>query len=438
MGRTAAAAVALALLAAAAAGAAGAAAPSATHDAALQPMQPAAALGEQDGGFGTGLVDEETGVAAHAALGQIKDFLHGLGQSTQPGDTIPVEDLIQEMQKPDIKVWNYAHGGQDWDEGVCSVGREQSPIAIDERDTNATVAVGVGEAGAEHYLMHFNYSAREGLGMLFNGHTLAVVGDMGWMETGCCRRTRYKTLSFHFHAPAGHAVRRGNDSAWHAPLELRVVHQRVGAEGKTGLVILSLLFEIDPAHKGAPNEFLRQIEWDEAPEEVHTTHYISGPVQLGLLSPYWNGDFFAYNGSLATPTCDEGVEWRVMKSRAHISEAQVSRIHELLVRAHPGAENPHGNARDLQPLNNRTVVQYHRADSGCHTNAAGAGHCCQAHCCHESCHSSCASRPAGSSCASSSSSSAKGSTTTAEADKAGFTTVLKADQINTEQKRTTP
>lgn len=266
----------------------------------------------------------------------------------------------------------------EWEEGVCQVGKEQSPIHLDPTASNATTTVDVGAGGSQHYMMHFNYSKHDGMSMIFNGHTLAVVGDLGSLETGCCHRTRYEVLSFHFHSPAGHTVQRGNET-WRAPLEMRAVHQRQGAEGKQGLVITSLLFEVDPAKKNEPNPFLSQIEWDEAPNSVGVQHHIAGGVDLNMLRHEMDGDFLAYNGSLATPTCDEGVEWRVFDRHAHLSEHQADEVADLFVRQQSTAHTKvHGNYRVTQPLNNRTVVHYHRAHDSCGETACC---CCQKHDC---------------------------------------------------------
>jgi len=54
---------------------------------------------------------------------------------------------------------------------------------------------------------------------------------------------------------------------------------------------------------------------------------------------------YSFAGSLTTPPCSEGVSWRVLKTPAHVSAAQLGRFGQVYA----------ANARPVQPLNGRVV-----------------------------------------------------------------------------------
>ncbi|MFT6204977.1 MAG: carbonic anhydrase [Spirosomataceae bacterium] len=54
-----------------------------------------------------------------------------------------------------------------------------------------------------------------------------------------------------------------------------------------------------------------------------------------------------YTGSLATPTCSQGLKWIVLKDKVDVSLEQM----------HKFEETHHVNARPIQPLNGRIVLE---------------------------------------------------------------------------------
>src|SRR6267154_2339678 len=57
--------------------------------------------------------------------------------------------------------------------------------------------------------------------------------------------------------------------------------------------------------------------------------------------------YYSFPGSLTTPPCTEGVSWFVLKTPTEISSTEIVQF---------GALYPH-NARPVQPLNRRTILQ---------------------------------------------------------------------------------
>ena len=55
---------------------------------------------------------------------------------------------------------------------------------------------------------------------------------------------------------------------------------------------------------------------------------------------------YRYSGSLTTPPCSEGVTWLLMTTPVEMSEAQIAAFAQLF---------EHGDARPVQPLNDRSL-----------------------------------------------------------------------------------
>jgi carbonic anhydrase len=59
-------------------------------------------------------------------------------------------------------------------------------------------------------------------------------------------------------------------------------------------------------------------------------------------------DYYRFSGSLTTPPCSEGVNWLVLKHPVNASQTQIEQLHAAM---------GHDNARPVQPLNARIIVQ---------------------------------------------------------------------------------
>ena len=143
-------------------------------------------------------------------------------------------------------------------------------------------------------------------------------------------------------------------------MEAHFVHHN--AQGATAVV--GILFRRGPD----PNALLDKILLSApatAGEEVHAgdaspaelfddlkrvTVKREGRVQVN--------SFYNYDGSLTTPGCTENVQWSVLAAGGQVSNAAVTRFHEVISRF-PGYGGYPNNNRPLQPLNGR-VVQLRR------------------------------------------------------------------------------
>ena len=61
-----------------------------------------------------------------------------------------------------------------------------------------------------------------------------------------------------------------------------------------------------------------------------------------------NTNYYTYTGSLTTPPCTQGVQWIIFKEPMNISTQQVNIFEKIF---------PHGNARPLQLLHNRIILE---------------------------------------------------------------------------------
>lgn len=145
---------------------------------------------------------------------------------------------------------------------------------------------------------------------------------------------RYELLQFHFHSPSEHTI-----EGHSAVLEVHFVHRARDGE----IAVLGVLLRPDN-----PNEAF-QVFLDNLPESGGEASATTG-VDLASLLPddlsHW-----AYDGSLTTPPCSEGVQWYVLSEPVSVSLPQLGAFRALAFLHHE--DDFAGNARPVQPLNGR-------------------------------------------------------------------------------------
>jgi carbonic anhydrase len=220
--------------------------------------------------------------------------------------------------------WAYsgAEGPEHWgylktEYGSCMRGHQQSPIDI--RDAH----------DADLPPIHFDYKPTA-LKVIDNGHTIQVNYDRNSSITVGNRR--YELIQFHFHHPSEEEIEgRTYDMVVH------LVHR--DQDGKLAVVAVLLT-------KGRANAMLQEL-WQHLPEEKEKETLIHGvEINAADLLPADRG-YYSFPGSLTTPPCTEGVSWFVLKTPTEVSSAEIMQF---------GALYPH-NARPVQPLNRRTILQ---------------------------------------------------------------------------------
>jgi len=201
---------------------------------------------------------------------------------------------------------------------TCEAGYYQSPINIKMDHTTMTL---------ENF--SFDYQPTR-IRMVNNGHTIQVNAepDSRLLLNG----RPYKLRQFHFHAPSEHHV----DGQAFA-MELHLVHQ----DPHGHVVVVAVLMKL-----GEENMALATF-WDQLPSNVETLLTTDVKLNPQHLIPETR-HYFAYEGSLTTPPCTEGVHWIVLRDPIHISADQLEQF--LAVCG--------DNARPVQALHNRTLEAF--------------------------------------------------------------------------------
>jgi carbonic anhydrase len=214
--------------------------------------------------------------------------------------------------------WSYEgdEGPAHWG-GLCSSGKNQSPI-----DLHGAVA-------AKLAPLSFKYESLA-QDVLNNGHTVQVTYAPG--STLAVDSHPYQLKQFHFHAPSENLL-----DGKHFPLEAHFVH----ADADGNLAVVAVFFEA-----GAANVALEKLGKD-LPLRAGDKHNLDVKLAAAELMPKTR-EYYRFSGSLTTPPCSEGVNWLVLKHPVTASEKQIEQLHAAM---------GHDNARPVQPLNARIIVQ---------------------------------------------------------------------------------
>lgn len=228
---------------------------------------------------------------------------------------------------PDVQpkkeaVWSYDNdytGQEEWGLitpafAACGIGTEQSPVHIGRTE------------GIRADVPTFNYNSGE-MRLQNIGYTFEIqpISELSYIEEG----KTYLLKSIHFHTPSEHGVR----GAFY-PMEIQFNHESI--EGKK--LIIAVFTKIGAA----------QPELDIALSAVPEKYNVSNTIIFNpaLLLPH-SFAHYAYTGSITTPPCTEGIQWRIMKKHITISQEQMFKVAKFTRR----------NARLAQPLYMRTVKE---------------------------------------------------------------------------------
>jgi len=290
---------------------------------------------------------------------------------------------------------NYAFGGSGWGvpgnpdyvpgSATCASGMKQSPVHI---ETGLVSKVGMSPLNMTYedskswtMFATFNYleveeidtissdniatsSARNGITMDTYGYTMSGESAAGL----------YVPLNqFHFHSPSENML-----DGMHFPLEMHMVHKRFSnpqfANGTlTVATVVAIMFKLDPT--GATNLFVDQILngplspeqsngfFSNASQQFEET---DAKDQFSLMEEVFKftgtSKYYAFTGSLTTPPCSEGINWRVLATPLTISGSQLQGFKNALSARQRGFSRG-GDNRDVQSLSGRTVMASFDKDS---------------------------------------------------------------------------
>jgi carbonic anhydrase len=224
---------------------------------------------------------------------------------------------------PQAEEWTYEGetGPQHWGDldpkfAVCSQGRAQSPIDI------------AAPQGVNLTDLAFSYNPTA-LNVINTGETIRVNYDTG--SSIVYNEITYNLVQFHFHHPSEHTI-----SGKAFDLELHLVHQ----DAAGNLAVVSVLIT-----KGATDNPAYASIFDNLPAQAGTKA-VSAKLNATDLLPK-DRRYYTYVGSLTTPPCSQGVRWLLLTTPIELSGKQIDAFSTIF----------HMNARPVQPLNNRDVLQ---------------------------------------------------------------------------------
>lgn len=198
----------------------------------------------------------------------------------------------------------------------CAKGSTQSPI-----DIRKTVKTNLPA-------LDFQYGSAAPT-LVNNGHTVQVNLPAGQsLKIG---EQTYELLQFHFHTPSEETV-----AGKHTAMVAHFVHRNAAGElGVVGVLI-------EPGKKNAA--FDAVFSHLPRPGEKITVDDMT--LDLAALLPA-DKHYYAYEGSLTTPPCSQGVKWMVLKTPIKLGANQIKAFRRLFS----------ANARPIQPLNDRVIQE---------------------------------------------------------------------------------
>lgn len=220
--------------------------------------------------------------------------------------------------------WGYegAEGPENWGKleeayGLCSTGKNQSPININAALESELPALGIAyqQGGSE---------------VVNNGHTIQV--GYGEGSTLTLDGVAFTLKQFHFHAPSENTI-----DGKSFPMEVHLVHADVDGN----LAVIGVMIQ-----EGAWNRELSKA-WAVMPMKAEAKATPKTSLDANGLLPK-NREYYRFSGSLTTPPCSEGVRWLVMKTPITAEKAQIKKFTDTM---------QHHTNRPVQALNGRPVLQ---------------------------------------------------------------------------------
>jgi carbonic anhydrase len=219
--------------------------------------------------------------------------------------------------------WSYGGkaGPTHWAElspefAACENGRQQSPI-----DLRWSKQKGKRK-------LEFHYVSGP-VTVVDNGHTIEVKVPIG--SYALIDGKKYSLVQFHFHSLSEHTF-----SGKHFPLEAHFVHR----DRDGNLAVVGVVFEAGGKNSALSQLFLHLPK--AAGEEKQVARFNPAELIPSIHTHY------AYQGSLTTPPCSEGVNWTVLNTPLSIAPEQAA----FFQRAYAN------NNRPLQPLHERQPASY--------------------------------------------------------------------------------
>ena len=176
--------------------------------------------------------------------------------------------------------------------------------------------------------LQFNYG-EAAPALVNNGHTIQINLPAG--QTLKVGDKSYELLQFHFHTPSEEALN-GKRTA----MVGHFVHKNAAGE----LGVIGVLMQPGKTNAAFAPVF---AHLPRAGEQITVDGL---KLNLAAMLPDDKG-YYAFEGSLSTPPCSEGVSWMVMKKPISLGAEQIKAFRRVF----------NANARPIQALNGRVIKE---------------------------------------------------------------------------------
>ncbi|XP_073257445.1 carbonic anhydrase 7-like [Porites lutea] len=268
--------------------------------------------------------------------------------------------------------WSYEspNGPANWT-GVCKNGTRQSPIDIKSSEAVYDEALGKFE------LKNYDKQLTLDFTVANNGHGMVVsLGGGDYAVSGGGLDGSYKTVQFHLHwGPDENAGSEHEMDGKAYPAEMHFVSMNTkystlkeALTPSDGLAVLGVFMEV-----GGDDNFAWSFLDYAANVTTFNTSVVVPASKFAVfnnLLPASKTDYYRYDGSLTTPTCNEVVTWTVFKNTVKISQRQIDLLRKLKQK---DGKLLTENYRPPTPLNGRTVKASFKATSVATTPPPAAG-----------------------------------------------------------------
>ena len=255
--------------------------------------------------------------------------------------------LILAVQSLHTKYINYS-AQEKWP-GACTSGQKQSPINVITSDVKCNTSLTALQLSNEYFQPISGTLENNGHSVEFTPHS--SVNAVMTTPVG-----QYKLSSFHMHWGPYAKSHNGSEHLVDnkaSELEVHFVHMKQHTEDKTASDYYAVL-----SVRGSRQDKLRKLMGIFA--QLHSAQIrkyrsmvsVSG-IHLSSLLPS-NLDYYYYQGSLTTPTCDQTVQWFLLKNTIRVPKIYLMSL--TYIRDNFGHRITN-NYRQTQPLNGRTVTQ---------------------------------------------------------------------------------
>ena len=233
----------------------------------------------------------------------------------------------QDSSNPPSISYNFAQGGADW-KGLCASGQNQAPIDIHPELTEQVADPDFSPVWIDIPPQNMTELVVEMPLFMANGSLQAVFNSTQYQQN---------LIETHFHIPSEHLI-----DGIRYPLELHLSFIPIDSNDTVHGMVIAVLFQEGDNSYLVDTYLQRSI--------IDYTTLISSPID----------DYFFYSGGreVPAPDCDEPIFYIVPNQVFEVGTEQIQALQDGLYAGVIADSGTHGQYRDAQPLNGRTV--YHR------------------------------------------------------------------------------